>query len=154
MKSTRTSFFKRLINVSLSGTIDPYAYMLDSISETNQIYQIRINELAIKNNQGLGSLAFINMELGMRFSAKDFQSPEEEDEKESISILLDFAEKVFKNQLYDDKNNKILEYLISRGLNQNIIEQFKIGYVQKGSQQFYDLLIKNGFKKAILFKSG
>ena len=81
--NTRTSFFKRLINVSLSGTIDPYAYKLDSISETNQIYQRRINELAIKNNQGLGSLAFINMALGMRFSAKDFQSPEEEDEKES-----------------------------------------------------------------------
>ena len=81
--NTRTSFFKRLINVSLSGTIDPYAFKLDSISETNQIYQRRINELAIKNNQGLGSLAFINMALGMRFSAKDFQSPEEEDEKES-----------------------------------------------------------------------
>ena len=81
--NTRTSFFKRLINVSLSGTIDPYAYKLDSISETNQIYQRRINELAIKNNQGLGSLAFINMSLSMRFSAKDFQSPEEKDEKES-----------------------------------------------------------------------
>ena len=81
--NTRTSFFKRLINVSLSGTMDPYAYKLDSISETNQIYQRRINELAIKNNQGLGSLAFINMALGMRFSAKDFQSPKEEDEKES-----------------------------------------------------------------------
>ena len=81
--NTRTSFFKRLINVSLSGTMDPYAYKLDSISETNQIYQRRINELAIKNNQGLGSLVFINMALGMRFSAKDFQSPEEEDEKES-----------------------------------------------------------------------
>ena len=81
--NTRTSFFKRLINVSLSGTMDPYAYKLDSISETNQIYQRRINELAIKNNQGLGSLAFINMALGMRFSAKDFQSPEEKDEKES-----------------------------------------------------------------------
>ena len=81
--NTRTSFFKRLINVSLNGTIDPYAYKLDSISETNQIYQRRINALAIKNNQGLGSLAFINMALGMRFSAKDFQSPEEEDEKES-----------------------------------------------------------------------
>jgi len=81
--NTRTSFFKRLINVSLSGTMDPYAYKLDSISETNQIYQRRINELAIKNNQGLGSLAFINMALGMRFSAKDFQSPEEENEKES-----------------------------------------------------------------------
>ena len=42
--STRTSFFKRLINVSLGGNIDPYAYQVDSISESNQIYQRRIRE--------------------------------------------------------------------------------------------------------------
>ena len=80
--STRTSFFKRLINVSLGGNIDPYAYQVDSISESNQIYQRRINELAIKNNQGIGSLSFISMSLGMRFSAKDFKNSNEE-EKES-----------------------------------------------------------------------
>ena len=80
--STRTSFFKRLINVSLGGNIDPYAYKIDSVSESNQIYQRRINELAIKNNQGIGSLSFINMSLGMRFSAKDFNNSDK-DEKES-----------------------------------------------------------------------
>ena len=80
--STRTSFFKRLINVSLGGNIDPYAYQVDSISESNQIYQRRINELAIKNNQGIGSLSFISMSLGMRFSAKDFKNSNNE-EKES-----------------------------------------------------------------------
>ena len=80
--STRTSFFKRLINISLGGNIDPYAYQVDSISESNQIYQRRINELAIKNNQGIGSLSFISMSLGMRFSAKDFKNSNEE-EKES-----------------------------------------------------------------------
>ena len=80
--STRTSFFKRLINISLGGNIDPYAYQVDSISESNQIHQRRINELAIKNNQGIGSLSFISMSLGMRFSAKDFKNSNNE-EKES-----------------------------------------------------------------------
>ena len=83
--STRTSFFKRLINLSLSGNIEPYAYKLDSISSqtgNDIVYQRRINELSLKNNQGIGSLAFVNIALGFRFSAKDFRK-EEEDEKES-----------------------------------------------------------------------
>ena len=71
--STRTSFFKRLINLSISGNIDPYSFRLDSINENGVIYQRRINELALKNNQGIGSLDYINMALGFRFSAKDFR---------------------------------------------------------------------------------
>ena len=83
--STRTSFFKRLINLSLSGNIEPYAYKLDSISSQSGneiVYQRRINELSLQNNQGIGSLAFVNIALGFRFSAKDFRK-EEEDDKES-----------------------------------------------------------------------
>jgi len=121
--NTRTSFFKRLINVSLSGTIDPYAYKLDSISETNQIYQRRINELAIKNNQGLGSLAFINMSLSMRFSAKDFQSPEEKDEKES---------RFGTRREIDYINSNIAEYVdfdVPWSINTNYnLNRRKIGY--------------------------
>ena len=83
--STRTSFFKRLINLSISGNIDPYTFRLDSISESGtgikNVYQRRVDELAYKNNQGIGSLAYINMALGFRFSAKDFRS--DDDEKES-----------------------------------------------------------------------
>ena len=83
--STRTSFFKRLINLSISGNIDPYTFSLDSISKSStgikNVYQRRVDELAIKNNQGIGSLAYINMALGFRFSAKDFRS--DDDEKES-----------------------------------------------------------------------
>jgi len=78
----------------------------------------------------------------------------EEDEKESISILLEFVEKNFKNNLYDKTNTHILEYLISRGLNKSVIEKFQIGYAPKGSKNFYDFLIEKGFKKDILIKSG
>ena len=49
--STRTSFFKRLINLSVSGNIDPYTFKLDSISENSSgiknVYQRRVDELSL-----------------------------------------------------------------------------------------------------------
>ena len=104
--NTRTSFFKRLINLSVSGNIDPYSYKLDSISElsngTKMVYQRRINEMAFKNNQGIGSLAFINIALGFRFSAKDFKGDTKEEEKEST-----FGTR----QEIDYINSNIVEYI-------------------------------------------
>ena len=45
--STRTSFFKNLISLSLNGSIDPYSFQLDSIKENSDgsksYYQRRIN---------------------------------------------------------------------------------------------------------------
>ena len=102
--STRTSFFKRLINLSISGNIDPYTFRLDSISESatgiKNVYQRRVDELAYKNNQGIGSLAYINMALGFRFSAKDFRS--DDDEKESSYGT---------REEIDYINSKIAEYI-------------------------------------------
>ncbi len=98
--STRTSFFKRLINLSISGNIDPYSFILDSINENGVIYQRRINELALKNNQGIGSLDYINMALGFRFSAKDFR-------KESEDIESSFG----TQEELDYINSNIAEYI-------------------------------------------
>ncbi len=75
--NARTSFFKGLINLNLSGNIDPYIYKLDSVVESSNssvIYQRRVSDLAIINKQGIGSLDFINIALGFRFSAKDFKN--------------------------------------------------------------------------------
>ena len=103
--STRTSFFKRLINLSVSGNIDPYSFKLDSISENSSgiknVYQRRIDELAYKNNQGIGSLAYINMSLGFRFSAKDFRSEDEEEKDSSFGT----------REEIDYINSNIAEYI-------------------------------------------
>ena len=79
---------------------------------------------------------------------------EEEDEKESISILLDFVTNYFNKEISIKQNIHVLKYLQNRKLNNEIISKFKIGYAPKGSKEFYDLLIKKGFKKEILIKSG
>ena len=103
--STRTSFFKRLINLSVSGNIDPYSFKLDSISENSSgiknVYQRRVDELAYKNNQGIGSLAYINMSLGFRFSAKDFRSEDEEEKDSSFGT----------REEIDYINSNIAEYI-------------------------------------------
>ena len=103
--STRTSFFKRLINLSVSGNIDPYTFKLDSISENSSgiknVYQRRVDELAYKNNQGIGSLAYINMSLGFRFSAKDFRSEDDEEKDSSFGT----------REEIDYINSNIAEYI-------------------------------------------
>ena len=103
--NTRTSFFKRLINLSIGGTIDPYTFKLDSITESSSglknVYQRRIDELAYKNNQGIGSLAYINMSLGFRFSAKDFKSEDEEEKDSSFGT----------REEIDYINSNIAEYI-------------------------------------------
>ena len=103
--STRTSFFKRLINLSVSGNIDPYTFKLDSISANSSgiknVYQRRVDELAYKNNQGIGSLAYINMSLGFRFSAKDFRSEDEEEKDSSFGT----------REEIDYINSNIAEYI-------------------------------------------
>ena len=85
--NARTSFFKGLVNLSLSGNIDPYTYRLDSTVESSSgskiIYQRRVSDLALLNKQGIGSLDFINIALGFRFSANDFKSDARETELDS-----------------------------------------------------------------------
>ena len=85
--NARTSFFKGLVNLSLSGNIDPYTYRLDSTVESSSgskiIYQRRVSDLAIINKQGIGSLDFINIALGFRFSANDFKNDARDTELDS-----------------------------------------------------------------------
>jgi len=85
--TARTSFFKGLINLSLSGNVDPYTYKLDSTTELSNgsqvIYQRRVSDLALLNKKGIGSLDFINIALGFRFSANDFKSDSRKEELDS-----------------------------------------------------------------------
>jgi len=85
--NARTSFFKGLVNLSLSGNIDPYTYRMDSTVESSSgskiIYQRRVSDLALLNKQGIGSLDFINIALGFRFSANDFKSDARDTELDS-----------------------------------------------------------------------
>ncbi|MCV9385176.1 putative LPS assembly protein LptD [Reichenbachiella ulvae] len=71
--NARTSFFKGAVFVSLSGTIDPYIYVLDSIQETSrgdQVHQRQIDQFAWNNGKGIGQLTRTSMSVGFKLQPK------------------------------------------------------------------------------------
>ena len=56
------------------------------------------------------------------------------------NILTDYSDN-FHQQLFQKNNKEALDYLIKRGLNKNIIEEFKLGYVP-WKNDFYTKLLK------------
>ena len=57
------------------------------------------------------------------------------------SILKEYSE-YFARHLFNTNNNEAFEYLKNRGLNKNIIEEFKLGFVP-WKNNFYNELLKN-----------
>lgn len=75
--NARTSLFNRMVSLNMSGTIDPYVYVLDSIGSNNQVYQRRINRLAWNNGEGLGRLTRGNVAIGLNLKPKGSQSKDD-----------------------------------------------------------------------------
>ncbi len=71
--NARTSFFNSKVSLNLSGTIDPYIYILDSIQERSGgdvVHDTRVNQLAWNSGQGIGQLERLTMAIGMNLSPK------------------------------------------------------------------------------------
>ncbi|MEP2023090.1 MAG: putative LPS assembly protein LptD [Reichenbachiella sp.] len=75
--NARTSLFNQMVSVNMSGTIDPYVYVLDSIGETDNVYQRRIDRLAWNNGGGLGKLTRGNVAIGLNLKPKGSQSKQD-----------------------------------------------------------------------------
>lgn len=68
-KSATTTGF----NINFRGTIDPYLYVLDSITgegTTQVVHQRRLNQFAFNNGQGLGQFSSFNISISTGFRAK------------------------------------------------------------------------------------
>lgn len=72
--NARTSLFNQLVSLNMSGTIDPYVYILDSTNEMGTVYQRRINKFAWNNGDGLGNLSRGNVAIGLNLKPKGSKS--------------------------------------------------------------------------------
>lgn len=87
---------------------------------------------------------------------RDIQGNQEaREERESVSVALEFAARYFQDQLSTPEGKVAgYGYLLNRGLHEDIIHRFQLGY----SQDAYDGLLKEagkqGFKNEILLKAG
>ena len=87
---------------------------------------------------------------------EDFKGvPGQKDEKRRILDALELATKFYETQLWKgNAKEKILEYLHSRGLNDESIKRFRIGYAPNGWDNILKFLLERGYTLNEISKTG
>jgi len=77
-------------------------------------------------------------------------------DREALLAALSFASKYFKDLLNTDKEGLTIgkAYFIERGLREDTIQKFELGYSRNEWRHFYEQALKNSFKPEILEKAG
>ena len=79
----------------------------------------------------------------------------EDNEKESLFLVSDFAKNYFKKNLFEEEGKTIaLSYLKERNFNDEIIQKFEIGYSVNAKDSFSKAAINAGYKLNFLEKTG
>ncbi len=80
----------------------------------------------------------------------------QKDERESMMIVSSHAQKYFTNFLWEEDEGRSigLSYFRERGLRDDIIKKFDLGYSPDGKQVFTDDALKAGYKIEFLEKTG
>ncbi|MFZ9455649.1 MAG: DNA primase, partial [Bacteroidia bacterium] len=81
---------------------------------------------------------------------------EQQQARESISVVLSFAKDFFKSFMHtDDEGRSIgLGYLTERGLDLELIERFELGYSPNNRRAFAQAALKQGFTINYIIESG
>ena len=80
----------------------------------------------------------------------------ERNDRESQLIVSEFAQKFFSDQLWETNSGRLigLSYLRQRGMRDDIIKKFSIGYCPEGKDTMTSAALKDGFKMEFLEKTG
>lgn len=86
----------------------------------------------------------------------NFETKEEQSERESLYILMNFAKEYYKNTLTQSEEGRSigLSYFRERGFNDRTIEKFELGYALEGWEHFSKEAISKGYNKELLEKTG
>jgi DNA primase len=90
----------------------------------------------------LGALKILAERAGIELST---YKSKEKDKTDIYYEIMEEATTFFENNLVSNK--EAVSYLFSRGINNNSIKSFRIGYVQDSWTTLFDYLTKKGFKK-------
>lgn len=85
---------------------------------------------------------------------EDFD-PRLTEKKNRVLEILELATKFYEYQLWGSPGKgKILEYLLGRGLNDETIKLFRLGYAPKGWRNVIQFLLKRGYQLEEIAKTG
>ena len=83
------------------------------------------------------------------------QQLSEDNEKESLFLISDFAKSYFKKNLFEEEGKTIaLSYLKERNFQDNVIQKFEIGYSLTKNDAFTKAALEAGYKLNFLEKTG
>ncbi len=96
-----------------------------------------------------GSLKILAEQAGIKLEK---ENPKVADERKRIYSVLEETTLYFENNI---KNNKLaLEYLKNRGITQQTIERFRLGFAEDGWQNLYDFLKEKDYTDVEIEKAG
>jgi len=139
--------FKNEKSPSFTVSDEKEFYHCFSTGEHGNIFDFLMKTKSMGFGEAVKSLA---AEAGMQ--AYRFSNFDEKKEKKFIkykSIYEDYKN-YFHSELFNSNNNDALSYLINRGLNKEIIEKFKLGYVPWKNNFFENLVNKYSEEEIIL----
>ena len=84
------------------------------------------------------------------------ESREEQSERESLYILMNFAKEYYKDTLLNHEEGRSigLSYFRERGFNDRTLEKFELGYALNGWENFSKEALAKGYNKELLEKTG
>ena len=87
---------------------------------------------------------------------KDSSFEIDNEQKESIMLLVEFSSKFFADKLINSEHGKknVLTYLEKRGFKEETIKKFDLGFSPNFNKELSNLVLQKGFKKEIIEESG
>jgi DNA primase len=102
-----------------------------------------------ENLDFIGALKILAERAGVKLN---FESKEKRDEKERIFNCIDLASSFFEKNL--KKNKTALDYLHERGLSDETIKNWRIGFAEDAWHSLEENLIASGFTKDEMMRAG
>ncbi|MBD3331160.1 DNA primase [Candidatus Peregrinibacteria bacterium] len=92
---------------------------------------------------------------GIKIEKKSGKNVASKSEKDEFFKAHELACEIYEHELFHSNDGKkVLSYLYKRGLNEETIKEFKIGFAPDSFDKVYPQLIKKGISKNVLIKSG
>jgi DNA primase len=83
-----------------------------------------------------------------------YQNKEGKNEKDEYYKAHDLACEFFEKELKGKEGKKVMDYLKKRGLTDDTIKEFRIGFAPDSYDKLHKFLLKKGISKRVLTKSG
>jgi len=137
--------FKNEKSPSFTVNDEKEFYHCFSSGEHGNIFDFLMKTKSIGFGEAVRSLA---TEAGMQpYRFSNFDKKKDLRFQTYKNIFKDYSN-FFKQELFNKENKEALDYLLKRGLNKNIIEEFNLGFVP-WKNNFYENLLKNYYEEEI-----